>query len=98
MLYLLANHPRRQLVTDFYPASEDLALPSYAYSEAPWGMEHPGHMPKLGFLSHLEDVSADLDTAPTRLWSSSWISTASESARNLTVFYSLSHWKHHPSK
>ncbi|KAH6999634.1 hypothetical protein EDB80DRAFT_119465 [Ilyonectria destructans] len=44
------------------PASEDLALPSSAYSEAPWGMEHPGHMPELGFLSHLEDVSANFDT------------------------------------
>jgi hypothetical protein len=42
--------------------SEDLALPSSAYSEAPWGMEHPGHMPELGFLSHLEDVSVDFDT------------------------------------
>lgn len=47
--------------TNSTPASEDLALPSSAYSEAPWGMEHPGHMPELGFLSHLEDVSADFD-------------------------------------
>ncbi|KAH8892898.1 hypothetical protein GQ53DRAFT_764006 [Thozetella sp. PMI_491] len=48
--------------TNFTPASEDLALPSSAYSEAPWGMEHPGHMPELGFLSNLEDVWADFDT------------------------------------
>jgi hypothetical protein len=45
------------------PASEDLALPSSAYCEAPpWGMEDPGYMPELGFLSHLEDVSGDFDT------------------------------------
>jgi hypothetical protein len=50
--------------TNSTPASEDLALPSSAYSEAPWGMEHPGHMPELAFWpgSHLEDVSADFDT------------------------------------
>lgn len=43
-------------------ASEDPALPSSAYSEAPWGVEVPGYMPELGFLSHLEDVSTDFDT------------------------------------
>ncbi|KAK4187712.1 hypothetical protein QBC35DRAFT_523376 [Podospora australis] len=53
--------------TSSAPASEeDLpALPSSGYSEAPWGMEHPGgHMPELGFfLLGLEDVpSADFDT------------------------------------
>jgi hypothetical protein len=25
-------------------------------------MEHPGYMPELGFLSHLEDVLADFST------------------------------------
>jgi hypothetical protein len=43
------------------PASENLALPSSVYSEAPWGMEHSVHMPELGFLSHPEAVSADFD-------------------------------------
>jgi hypothetical protein len=43
------------------PASEDLAMPSSTYSEAPWGTEHPGHIPELGFLSHLEDVPANFD-------------------------------------
>ena len=47
--------------TNSTPASEDLALPSSAYSEAPWGMEHHGHMPEPGFLSYLEDVSAGFD-------------------------------------
>lgn len=47
--------------TNSTAASDDLALPSSAYSEAPWGMEHPGHIPELGFLSHSEDVSADFD-------------------------------------
>jgi hypothetical protein len=47
--------------TNSTPGGEDLALPSSAYSETPWGMEHPGHMPELAFLSHLEDVSADFD-------------------------------------
>ncbi|KAL7900572.1 hypothetical protein HDV64DRAFT_267614 [Trichoderma sp. TUCIM 5745] len=47
--------------TNSTPASQDLALPSSAYSEAPWGMEHSGHVPELGFLFHLEDVSADFD-------------------------------------
>jgi hypothetical protein len=47
--------------TNSTPANQDLALPSSAYSEAPWGMEHPGYMPELGFLSNLEDVSADFD-------------------------------------
>ncbi|CAH0023121.1 unnamed protein product [Clonostachys rhizophaga] len=41
------------------PATEDLALPSSAYSEAPWGMEH---MPELGFLSYMEEASVDFDT------------------------------------
>ncbi|CAH0051449.1 unnamed protein product [Clonostachys solani] len=45
--------------TNSTPATEDLTLPSSAYSEAPWGVEH---MPELGFLSYLEDVSADFDT------------------------------------
>ncbi|CAG9989100.1 unnamed protein product [Clonostachys byssicola] len=44
---------------NFTPATEDLALPSSAYSEAPWGMEH---MPELGFFSYQDDVSADFDT------------------------------------
>ena len=48
--------------TNVTPASEDLPLPSSAYSEAPWGMEHRGHVPELDFLSHLEDTSADFDT------------------------------------
>ncbi|KAK3291684.1 uncharacterized protein B0H64DRAFT_407741 [Chaetomium fimeti] len=43
------------------PASEDIALPSSVYLEAPWGIEYPGHMPDLDFLSYLEDVSADFD-------------------------------------
>lgn len=43
------------------PASDGLVLPSSAYSEAPWGMEHTGHIPELGFFSHLEDVSGDFD-------------------------------------
>lgn len=47
--------------TNSTPASEDLALPSSAYPEAPWGLEHPGHMPEMGFLSHLEDVPVDID-------------------------------------
>lgn len=47
--------------TSSTPATEDLGLPSSAYSEALWGMENPGHMPELGFLSNLEDVSADFD-------------------------------------
>lgn len=42
-------------------ASEDLALPSSAYLEAPWGMEYSGYMPELGFLSHLEHVPTDFD-------------------------------------
>ncbi|CAI6101067.1 unnamed protein product [Clonostachys chloroleuca] len=45
--------------TNSIPATEDLALPSSAYSEAQWGMEH---MPDLGFLSYMEEVSADFDT------------------------------------
>uniref|UniRef100_A0A8H7TQ66 Transcription factor domain-containing protein n=1 Tax=Bionectria ochroleuca TaxID=29856 RepID=A0A8H7TQ66_BIOOC len=45
--------------TNSTPATEDLALPSSAYLEAPWGMQH---MPELDFLSYLEEVSADFDT------------------------------------
>jgi hypothetical protein len=43
------------------PVSEDLAMPSSVYSEVPWGMEHPGHIPELGFSSHLEDVPVNFD-------------------------------------
>ena len=50
------------IVTNSTPADEDLALPSSAYLETPWWMENLGHMPELGFLSHLEDVQADFDT------------------------------------
>ncbi|VUC23936.1 unnamed protein product [Clonostachys rosea] len=48
--------------TNSTPANEDLALPSSVYSEAPSGMEHPGHIPELSFMSYLEDVSVDFDT------------------------------------
>jgi hypothetical protein len=61
--HALSAGPPSSSTTDINstPASDGLALPSSTYSEAPWGMEHTGHIPELGFLSHLEDVSGDFD-------------------------------------